>query len=385
VPVCRLIPLCLGQRLLVFALAWESSVLAARRPSTTLQPATCKGPAAAHQEAPPAPQARQFEFSQVQMGTVFKIVLYAPDARTAECASGAAFDRIARLDAIMSDYNPASELMRLCERAGDPPVEISDDLFRVIEAAQDLARRSGGAFDITAGPIVHLWRRARRRHEMPDREQLAHALELVGYRFLRLEPTSHQAQLLQSGILLDLGGIAKGDAADQALLVLKRCGIESALVAAGGDIAVSASPPRQNGLQAQSTADVGTSGWKIAVSPLRPGGNPQEESRIENPVRYVLLHDCAISTSGDAEQHVDLGGVRYSHIVNPKTGLALTGRRSVTVVAPNGITADSLATAVSVLGRERGVALIKATASTGVLYVEQSGTAVHSFRWNFPE
>ena len=109
------------------------------------------------------------------------------------------------------------------------------------------------------------------------------------------------------------------------------------------------------------------------------------ESRIENPVRYVLLHDRAISTSGDAEQRVDLGGVRYSHIVNPKTGLALTGRHSVTVIAPNGITADSLATAVSVLGRERGVALIKATPSTGVLYVEQSGTAAHSFGWNFPE
>jgi FAD:protein FMN transferase len=319
------------------------------------------------------------------MGTLFRVVLYAPDATTAARASSAAFERIAELDGIMSDYNPRSELMQLCAHAGERPVKVSDDLFRVMAAAQDLSRRSDGAFDITVGPAVRLWRRARRRHELPDRERLARALELVGYQKLRLDPVARTAQLLKPGMLLDLGGIAKGDAADQALIVLKRWGIESALVAAAGDITVGAPPLRVPNTNPGAPTE---QGWKIAIAPLEAQANTPDESKIENSkpkTHYVFLHDCAISTSGDAEQHLDLAGLRYSHLVNPKTGMALTGRRSVTVVAPKGITADSLATGVSVLGRVRGLALVKATPGTAVLYVEASASGVHSLLWNFPQ
>lgn len=309
------------------------------------------------------PALARFEFVQGHMGTRFRIVLFALDAATADRASKAAFERIATLDHIMSDYRPDSELMRFCRQAGGPPVKVSADLFSVLAAAQDLARKTDGAFDVTIGPVVRLWRVARLRREMPDAERMARARALVGYRNLRLDPQARTAQLLKEGMVLDLGGIAKGYAADEALKVLKGYGVHSALVAAGGDIAVSKPPP-------------GKKGWLIGIAPF--------ESPESSPKRFLLLHDGAVSTSGDAEQHVVIGGVRYSHIADPKTGMALTGRSSVTVVAGNGTASDSLATAVSVLGPERGLKLINETSGAGVLIVTETQQRVRTYESRFP-
>jgi FAD:protein FMN transferase len=294
----------------------------------------------------------RYEFSQAHMGTLFRIVLYAPDAATASSASDAAFERVATLDDTMSDYRPGSEMRRLCRAAGGPPVRVSEDLYRVLAASQELARRTDGAFDITIGPVVQLWRRARRRHELPDARRLARARKLVGFENLRLDPEEMTAQLLKRGMLLDLGGIAKGYAADRALEVLKEHGIRNALVAASGDIAVSAPPPDKTG-------------WRIGIAPL--------ESPEKPPSRYLSLREAAVSTSGDAEQHVDIGGKRYSHIIDPRTGRGLTGRHSVTVVAPNATTSDSLATAISVLGPDRGLKLAESFDGVAVLFVEGTG------------
>jgi thiamine biosynthesis lipoprotein len=297
------------------------------------------------------------------MGTEFKIVLYAPDAGLARQASDAAFHRIAMLDAIMSDYNPGSELMQLCRQAGGPPVRVSDDLFRVLARAQQLAERSHGAFDVTVGPVVHLWRQARARRQLPDPEILVQALKLVGYKNLRLDSKEKTAQLLKPGMLLDLGGIAKGYAADEAIAVLKASRIQRALVAGAGDIRTAAPP-------------LDRKGWLIAIAPLDPGEKFAD--------RFFLIHDGAVSTSGDLEQHVAIGGVSYSHIVNPKTGLGLTSHSSVTVVAPNGMTSDSLATAASVLGPERGLELVQSISGTGVLFVLKSEQGVRTYTARFP-
>ena len=139
---------------------------------------------------------------------------------------------------------------------------------------------------------------------------------------------------------LDAGGIAKGFAADEAAAVLKQCGIRSALIAAGGDIVAMAPPP-------------GAKGWRIAVAALDGASHP--------PAGHLLLHDAAVSTSGDAEQFMIVNGARYSHIFDPRTGEALTGQSSVTVVAPNGMTSDALATAVSVMGGPSGIRLVDET------------------------
>jgi thiamine biosynthesis lipoprotein len=310
--------------------------------------------------------ARRFTFSEAHMGTIFRIVLYAPDATTAEKASRDAFDRVTALDNTMSDYKPESELMRLCTAAGGPTVKVSQDLYRVLTAAQELAARSDGAFDVTVGPVVRLWRRARRRHELPDPSRLAQALALVGYRNLVLDPKQRTARLLKPDMMLDLGGIAKGYAADEALSVLQRDGITRALVAAAGDIACSRPPP-------------GRGNWRIEIADPAPSTKSADKS-----TRYLLLHDAAVSTSGDAEQHLDAGGQRYSHIINPATGMALTGHRSVTVVAPRGITADSYAVAVCVLGTKRGLELIDSTEGTSALVVETSGQSFRHFESRRP-
>jgi thiamine biosynthesis lipoprotein len=291
----------------------------------------------------------RFEFAQAHMGTQFRIVLYAQDAEAARRASTAAFDRIARLDATMSDYRETSELMMACKQAAHQWVKVSDDLFRVLAASQQVARQSAGAFDVTVGPVVRLWRRARRMSELPDAKKLAAARRLVGYARLHLDARTQAIRLDKRGMQLDLGGIAKGYAADAALAVLKAHDIASALVAAGGDIVVSNAPP-------------GSQGWTVVVRSLA--------SEEEALMIHLLLANVAVSTSGDAEQFVEINGARYSHIVDPRTGQALNGRRSVTVVAPNCTTSDALATAASVLGPPRALRLIERTAGAAA-HIEQ--------------
>ena len=305
------------------------------------------------------PALARFEFSESHMGTRFRIVVYSNTARAATLASSAAFERIGKLDAIMSDYRETSELMVLCKQPSGTKITVSHDLFRVLRAAQGLAAKSKGAFDVTVGPVVRLWRRARRTGQLPVRQEIARALDSSGYTKLRLERTSRSVILDKSGMLLDLGGIAKGFAADEALKVLKRHGIRRALVAAGGDIVVSAPPP-------------GARGWLIGIAPL--------ESTQEQPSRYLLLRDRAVSTSGDAHQYVEIAGVRYSHIVDPRTGLALTGHSSVTVVANSCTASDGLATAASVLGPSEGSRLIDSTAGAAALFAVDR-TTVETSRW----
>jgi thiamine biosynthesis lipoprotein len=293
----------------------------------------------------------RYEYTEPHMGTRFQITLYAPDEATAHKAAKAAFERITQLDGIMSDYRPASELMQLCKKAGGPPVKVSEELFFVLSRAQEVSRRSDGAFDVTVGPVVRLWRRARKTKEMPDPQELKQALALVGYQNIRLDEKNRTVQLLKPGMQLDLGGIAKGYSADEGLAILQKYGITRALVAAGGDIAVSGPPPDNEG-------------WTIGIAPL--------EDPNQKPSRYLILKDAAVSTSGDAEQYVEIGGKRYSHIVDPRTGIGLVGRMSVTVVARRGIMSDSLTKVVAVLGPERGFAILEGFDGVASLVVRKT-------------
>lgn len=309
------------------------------------------------------PLLTRFEFAQAHMGTWFRIICYTRDTATAKLATNAAFERIAELDHIMSDYSPTSELTLLCQQAGGPPIRVSEELFYVLSRAQEIARISEGAFDVTVGPVVRLWRRARRRQELPDPARLASALQLVGFDKLQLNEKFRTIELLKKGMVLDLGAIAKGFAADEALRVLRQHCVDRALVAAGGDIAVSGAPPDSDG-------------WNIGIAPLELPETP--------PTKYLRLREAAVSTSGDAEQFVEIGGKRYSHIVDPKTGLGLIGHSSVTVVAPDGTTSDSLATAISVLGPKRGLELIDSIEGTAALFLQATDGGIRTYcskRW----
>lgn len=285
------------------------------------------------------------------MGVQVRIVVYAPDESTAVRACEAAFRRFAELEEVLSDYRSTSELMRLCARAGGPPVPVSAELYFVLERALEMSRRSEGAFDVTVGPCVALWRKARRTGQFPAAEELKQARALVGWEKVRLDPSRRAVQLLVPGMRLDMGGIAKGYAGDCAQEALRQHGITRALVEAGGDIVVSGPPPGQKG-------------WRIEIANAGSGSTP----------RTITLANAAISSSGDTEQFVEFHGRRYSHIVDPRTGLGLTDRIAVTVLAPDGITADSLSTAVSVLGAAKGRALVKAFPGASV-YIRQADQA----------
>jgi thiamine biosynthesis lipoprotein len=305
----------------------------------------------------------KYEFAESHMGTLVRIVLYAPGASLAADAARAAFGRIAALDQALSDYRDSSELMRLSRRSGGGPLEVSDDLFRVLRAAQQIARDSNGAFDVTIGPLSVLWRHARRQGELPDAGRLGAARALVGYHKLQLDEGRRTVRLLVPGMQLDLGGIAKGFAADEAAAVLGQRGIDRALIAAGGDIVATQPPP-------------GRDGWRIAVASIDGGDRP--------PAGYLTLRQAAVSTSGDAEQFVVIGGVRHSHIFDPRTGLALTGHSAVTTFAPNGMTADGLATAVSVMGAVSGMRLVDATSGAAAYVTETAAGGLRTYessRW----
>ena len=284
------------------------------------------------------------------MGTTFRIVLYAEDQATAKKAADAGFARVAELENVMSDYKQTSELMKLCQAFATQvvePVPVSDDLFAVLAKAQELSRKSDGAFDVTVGPVVQLWRHARRTQQLPDAKELAAARAKVGYANVQLDPAKKTVKLLIPGMQLDLGGIGKGFTADEVLKLLReKFGITRALVAAAGDITCGDPPPSQDG-------------WTVTIAPIAKGQVP----------RVLSLANTAVSTSGDLEQFVEINGVRYSHIVDPKTGLGLTGRRSVTVIAPKGVTADSMTKAVMLMPPERGLALVEDTAGAAAYIV----------------
>ena len=309
------------------------------------------------------PALNRFEFTQVEMAVAMRIVVYAPDQAKAKQATDAAFGRLHELNGIMTDYDPQSEVMRLCARSKPGnPVAVSDDLWRVLSRAQRVAELSDGAFDITVGPVVRLWRRARRQHELPSPQRLAEARKLVGYRLVRLISDGHKVELLKPGMLLDLGGIAKGDACDQALAVLEKQGLHRALVEAGGDVVLGDPPP-------------GKAGWIVGVC------SPTTESP---PTRYLSLARVAVDTSGDAFQYVEIGGQRYSHIVDPRTGMGLTDGSKVTVVAPNGLAGDPLTKVIVVLGPQRGLKLIEETPGAAAWLLRAPQGKVETFessRW----
>ncbi len=308
----------------------------------------------------PGPVGRpaRFEFEEAHMGSPFHIVLYSTDAAAARRASRAAFDRIEALNKVLSDYDPESELSRLSQSAGRGPVRVGADLFDVLERSRQIYERSDGMFDVTIAPVGRLWRRARRDRKLPDPRLIAEARKLVGSDKMVLDPAARTVHLLVQGMKLDVGGIAKGYAAQAALDVLRSMGIQRALVGGAGDIVVGDPPPDAEG-------------WKVAIAPVDPRHSYRPPT--------LLLKNVAVSTAGDAERFVEIDGHRYSHIVNPKTGMGHEDRAAVTVVAPDGATADALETTAYLLGPQRGLKLVDETPGAAGLFQRLTPEGVKTF------
>jgi thiamine biosynthesis lipoprotein len=270
------------------------------------------------------------------MGMPWSITVYAASSAAGYAAIAAGFAEVARLERVLSDYDPHSELSRLSAQAPmAEPIPVSEDLWHVLRRAAELQAATDGAFDITVGPLTSLWRQARRTGVAPDADRLAAARHAVGREALALDARRLAVRLIQPGMRLDPGGIGAGYAADRALEVIERRGIAAALIDASGDVLVSAAPP-------------GAAGWRIAVAPQ---GTLAED--------HVVLTHAAITTSGDAHQAVEIAGLRHGHVIDPRTGRAVPGPAAVTVIAADCTTADALATAALVLGPEAGLRAVE--------------------------
>ena len=274
-------------------------------------------------------QAQRYSFERALMGTSFRIVLYTSNDSLAQTAASAAFERIKTLNTLLSDYLDGSEINRLSASSGTGQwVSVSPDLFAILVVSKSISKKTFGHFDCTVGPYVQLWRRALRRHYFPDEATLRSLGRRVGYRHVRISDRNQAIKLRRKGMRLDLGGIGKGYAADEALKALRTFGIGAALVDAGGDLTIGEAPP-------------GQSGWKIAIPSY---------SETDTTETSLSLAQVGIATSGATYRYLEHEGKRYSHIVSPKTGVGLLHHVRTTVIAPTGTLADALATAVSVAG-----------------------------------
>lgn len=273
------------------------------------------------------------------MGSPFTISIFSTDSLQAAAAANVAFRCADSLNAIFSDYIDSSELNRLNTTSGQGRyVRVSEALFDILTYSVEAARLSGGSYDISMGPVVKLWRKARKEEKLPDADSLKIALRKVGYRFIHLDAVHKSVWLERAGMHLDLGGLGKGYVAQAAFNKIQAEGFESVMVNAGGKIVVGDPPP-------------GRDGWRIGITV------PEEREKIMSGL--LLLKNTSVATSGDIYQHLDINGKRYSHIIDPKTGLGITWQRNVTAIAKDGTVSDWLSTACSVLSPKKAFKLCR--------------------------
>ena len=295
---------------------------------------------------------RKWTFTQPKMGSPFSVVVYSNDSIEVATTIKKAYLLVDSLNGIYSDYDLQSELSVLSQKGESP--KVSNALWDILEKSQYAFSKSNGAFDISIGPVVRLWRKARKLKQLPSDSAIRNAQQRVGFKFIKMNPSTHEVKLLRNNMQLDLGGIAKGYIAQKVVDFLKNEGLGSSLVDAGGDLAMGQAPPSKKA-------------WSVGVN------IPSSEELL--PL-YLFLQNTAIATSGDMYQYVEIDGKHYSHIVNPKTGLGLTHQRNVTVIAPDGATADWLATACSVLSIKKAIKLCDSFPNTGLLIVEKKGKVI---------
>lgn len=230
---------------------------------------------------------------------------------------------------MMSIHRPDSELSRVNAEAKQGPITLSSELFRVIAQAQAIAAETDGSFDVTIRPVADLWGFIQKSYRLPSPEALRAAMAAVGHRHLELDTTHRTLRFRHPGVSIDLGGIGKGVAVDMAIETLRGHGITNAMVKAGGDLRVMGKPPEGED-------------WLVQLEDPRKRGN-----RIS-----VRLRDAALSTSGNYENFFEIDGVRYSHILDPRTGQPVQGMAACTVIAPTCTESDAWATACFVRGVE---------------------------------
>lgn len=287
------------------------------------------------------------------MGTFARIVVTAQNKKHAQQAISLAFDKINHIEDLMSDYDPDSQLSQVNREAFDRPIPVDAELFELLTASVEYSKLSDGAFDVTVGPVVQLWRKAKTDQAAPTPEALAAAKAAVGYQNLLLDAENQTVRFMKQGMFIDLGGIAKGYAVDKAVEILRNAGLKGGMVDIGGNL-------KCFGIPANNTEH-----WYIGLQ------DPENEDSI---LLKLILDDRAVATSGDYRRFVTINGEKHSHIINPATADSAQSLSSVTIITADAMAADALSTAVSVMGDEKGMALIETINDTEALLIEANQT-----------
>jgi thiamine biosynthesis lipoprotein len=291
---------------------------------------------------------------QIKMGSRFEVTVVHEDPVVAQQAVAAAYAEIDRIEELISSWRETSETSRVNRGAGQGPVAVSPELFELVRRSLKVSKLTDGAFDITFAGAGKLWDFKAEHPRLPDPKAVEAALELVDYRLLRLDADKHTLELPKEGMAIGFGGIGKGYAANRAVEVLRKSGAAGGVVNAGGDLL--AFGEREDGTP-----------WTVAIAdPLKP----------DDVFAYLHVSGQAVVTSGDYERYVEIDGVRYAHILDPRTGQPVRDVRSVTIVCPNAELADALATGVFVLGRDKGLALLNQLRGIEGMIVDAEG-ALH--------
>jgi thiamine biosynthesis lipoprotein len=298
--------------------------------------------------APKGPVEADSGYREV-MGTFAHVLVVAPGKKTAQKCIDLAFEQLQRVDALMSAHNPESELGKINRLASNQPVKVSESTFNVLQRAVHFSRLTDGAFDVTVGALIDLWRESADANHLPSSQQIMMARSKVGYQNLLLDANNMTVHFAVDGMKLDLGGIAKGYAIDKAVEAMKSAGARGGMVDVGGDIrcfgiAVGRKKHWLIGLQDPNVAD-------------------------ERIILTLKLSDSAVTTSGDYRRFVVIDGKKHSHIIDTSTGQSSKELSSVTVIASNATDADALATAVSVLGQKKGLELIESLTDTEAILI----------------
>jgi len=302
------------------------------------------------------------------MGTLARVVAVAADSDTAKRCIEAAFAQIHKVDELMSTYKSDSQISQVNREGFERAVKVSESTFEVLQSSVEFSKLTAGAFDVTVGALSELWRSAGDANSAPPDNELTAARSKVGYEKLILDANETSVRFAIDGMKLDLGGVAKGYAIDRAVEAMQKAGAIGAMVDIGGDIRCFGKPPR------------GKSKWLIG---LQDPSDTKDDIGTGRTLLVLKLTDAAIATSGDYRRFAVIEGKKYSHIVDTKTGRSSSGLSSVTIITDNAIDADALATAVSVMGAEKGLALIETIPQTEAILIpalsEMTSQLKHEF------
>jgi thiamine biosynthesis lipoprotein len=287
------------------------------------------------------------------MGTRIVVELWSDKAEAGERDIDAVMAEMRRIDSDMSTYKSDSEISRVNARAAQGPVKISKELFDLLTTALEYSRLTDGAFDITYASVGFMYDFRARHH--PDDKQIAAALPAVNYRHVLLDRATSSVRFSQAGVRIDLGGIAKGYAVDRGIAILQRAGIKHALVSAGGDSRI--------------IGDRFGKPWIVGIR------HPDHKDQI---IARLPLVDTAISTSGDYERYFDENGVRYHHIIDPRTGHSASAVRSATVLAPTATRTDGLSKTAFVLGAEAAIKIYERLGDVDAILVKPDGKVLYT-------